>query len=82
MMQHLPMFRSMAPLLLSFPSFGAAGHLTLGHVASQTTNVILQDLILIFQLVMVRLDSIDTFGESLKGRLEGLGLSVPSASAY
>lgn len=81
MLQHVPNFR-VVELFLSFPSLGAASHLTLGHVASQTTDVILQDLVLVFQFVMVRLDRVNTFGESLERRLEGLGLSVPFVSRW
>lgn len=63
-------------LLLRFASFGAASHFALGHVAGETTDVVLQNLVLVFQLVVVRLDRVNAFGEGLEGRLEGFGLPI------
>lgn len=65
-----------AELLLRLASLVAASHFTLGHVASQTTDVVLQDLIVFLELVVVRLDRVDAFGEGLEGGLERLGLPI------
>lgn len=67
-----------AELLLRLAGLVAASHFTLGHVASQTTNVVLQDLVVFLELVVVRLDRVDAFGEGLKGGLERLGLPICS----
>lgn len=67
-----------AGLLLRLASLVAASHLTLGHVACQTTNVVLQDLVVFLELVVVRLDRVDAFGEGLEGGLECLGLPIRS----
>lgn len=40
-------------LFLGLACLGAASHFALGHVAGEATDVILQDLILVFQLIVV-----------------------------
>lgn len=71
-----------AELLLRLASLVAARHFTLGHVASQTTDVVLQDLVVLFELVVVRLDRVDAFGEGLEGGLERLGLPIRSQRTH
>lgn len=63
-------------LFLGFASLRTARHLALGHVTGKTTDVVLEDLVLVFQLVVVRLDRINALGKSLEGGLESLGLPV------
>lgn len=41
-------FHGRAGLLLCFASFGVASHFALGHVAGETTDVVLQNLVLVF----------------------------------
>lgn len=62
-------------LLLRLASLGASGHFILGHVASQSTNIVLQDFVFGLQLVVVRFDCIDALSKCLQRRLKGLGLS-------
>jgi len=73
-----PVPLGLAELFLRFPRFGTAGHFTLGHVAGQATDVVLENLVLVFQLVVIRLDGVNALGESLKGGLESLGLPIRS----
>jgi len=63
-------------LFLGFSSLCTASHFALGHVAGETTDVVLEDLVLVFQLIVVGLDCINAFGESLEGGLESLCLPV------
>jgi hypothetical protein len=56
-------------LLRFFPfggSTGGGGDLTLGHGASETANVVLEEFIFAFQLVVIRLDFVDAFCEGLQ----------------
>ena len=55
-------------LLLRLARLGAApwGGVTLGHVAGQATNVVLEEFVLIFQLVMIRFHCVDAFRQSLQ----------------
>lgn len=61
-------------LLLRLARLAAASHFTLCHVASQPADVVLQDLVVFLELVVIRLDRVDAFGEGLEGGLERLGL--------
>lgn len=63
-------------LFLRLARFRAPSHFALRHVASESTNVVLQDLVLVLQLVVVGLDGVNAFGEGLQRGLEGFGLPV------
>jgi hypothetical protein len=66
----------MAELFLRFPSLGTASHFALGHVAGQATDVVLENLVLVFQLVVIRLDRVNALGEGLERGLKSLGLPI------
>lgn len=54
-------------LLLRLARLGAAPWgVTLGHVAGQATDVVLEEFVLIFQLVMIRFHCVDAFRQSLQ----------------
>lgn len=63
-------------LFLGFSSLCAASHFALGHIAGKTTDVVLEDLVLVFQLIVVGLDCINALGEGLEGGLESLCLPI------
>jgi hypothetical protein len=63
-------------LFLSFSSLCTASHFALGHIAGKTTDVVLEDLVLVFQLIVVGLDCVNAFGEGLERGLESLCLPV------
>lgn len=67
-----------AELFLRFPSFGTASHFALGHIPCQATDVVLENLVLVFQLVVIRLDRVNALGEGLERGLESLGLPIRS----
>ena len=73
--RHFSDTRGARELFLGLARLGAASHFALGHVAGEAANVVLQDLVLVLQLVVIRLDGVNAFGEGLEGGLEGLGLS-------
>lgn len=54
-----------AGLFLRLTRFGASSHFALGHVAGQTTNVVLKNLVLVLELVVIGLNRFDTLGEGL-----------------
>lgn len=61
-------------LFLGFSGLCTASHFALGHVAGKTTDVVLEDLVLVFQLIVVGLDRVNALGEGLERGLESLGL--------
>ena len=60
-----------ARLLLRLARLGAAPWgVTLGHVAGQATDVVLEEFVLVFQFVMVCFHCVDAFRQSLQRRLQ------------
>ena len=55
----------MGELFGRLPRLGTASHFALGHVAGEATDIVLQDLVLVLELVVVRLDGVNAFGEGL-----------------
>lgn len=50
-------------------------HLTLGHVAGQPADIVLEEAIFAGEFIMVGLDGLDAFCEGLQRRLEGFCLT-------
>ena len=67
---------STSKLFLRLARLGAALRgVALGHVAGQSTNVVLQKFVLVLQFIMVVFHGVDPFCQCLKRRLKRFGLS-------
>lgn len=67
---------STSELFLRLARLGAAFRgVALGHVAGQSTNVVLQEFVLVLQFIVVIFYGVDPFRQCLKRRLKRFGLS-------
>ena len=67
---------STSELFLRLARLGAALRgVALGHVAGQSTNVVLQEFVLVLQFIVVIFYGVDPFRQCLKRRLKRFGLS-------